>query len=209
MARMLLIHTARIVSAALVLLVTFSVEGSWFAQTGLTVMLMLLLIGGVVVLLVGVQSMERIIGFAQRKDFGVRANGDLRGDCHKVRSIFSCEVRDGANLSLAPKQFIRELRNIAHVNPAANHDSAFADRAQCLRHETPDGCEDDRRIHRFRRQGSRTSCPVRAEGPCEFLSFGITFACKYIDLPALKHRHLRNKVRGSAEAVNPKAPGVS
>ncbi|HLH30540.1 MAG TPA: hypothetical protein VKY31_05020 [Terriglobia bacterium] len=59
MARMLLIHTARIVSAALVLLVTFSVEGSWFAQTGLTVMLMLLLIGGVVVLLVGVRDLVR------------------------------------------------------------------------------------------------------------------------------------------------------
>ena len=56
---MLLIHTARIVSAALVLLVTFSVEGSWFAQTGLTVMLMLLLIGGVVVLLVGVRDLVR------------------------------------------------------------------------------------------------------------------------------------------------------
>ena len=54
----------------------------------------------------------------------------LRCNFQKLLSITACKIGDRSNDTLTPENFIGELRDVTHVDPPANHNSAFAQVAQ-------------------------------------------------------------------------------
>ena len=88
------------------------------------------------------------------------------------------------------------------MDAAANDGTAFADGFKSLRHEVAYRRKDDSRIKFFRRQVVRAAGPNRTEVESEFFCFFVCGPGESIDFPLLIRRHLRDDVRGSAEALN-------
>ena len=92
--------------------------------------------------------------------------------------------------------------NVAHVDAAADDGAAFADGFKSLRHQVAYRRKDDSRIKFFGRQFVRAAGPNRTEIESEFFCFFVCGPGESIDFPLLILCHLRDDVRGSAEAVN-------
>ncbi len=88
------------------------------------------------------------------------------------------------------------------MDAAADDGTAFADGFKSLRHEVAYRRKDDSRIEFFRRQFVRAAGPNRTEIESEFFCFFVCGPGESIDFPLLILCHLRDDVRGSAEAVN-------
>jgi hypothetical protein len=95
--------------------------------------------------------------------------------------------------SLAPQKRIRERRNVAHVNPAADHHAPLRDRLQCLRNERTDRCEKQRRIELVGRRLVTAARLSRAETQCELLGCVIAGARERIRA-LLMTRNLRDDI---------------
>ncbi len=87
------------------------------------------------------------------------------------------------------------------MDPGANHDAAFAHRAQRGRHERADRSEDERGVERRRGHLVGASRPPAAEGEREALSLLVARTGEREDLAPLMHRHLGEQVSCGAEAV--------
>lgn len=75
----------------------------------------------------------------------------MRGEREKLNSILPREIGDRDDPAFLPKQAVRKGRNVAHVNPGANDNAAFAHGRECGRHQLSNRRIDDRGIERFRR----------------------------------------------------------
>src|SRR6185312_3896415 len=100
-----------------------------------------------------------------------------------------------------PEDGIREARDIRHVNAAADNAPAFADRLQRRGHQRPDRRKDDGGVEWLRRVVIGVAGPVDAERAGEVLRACIARAREGHDAPSLPPQHLRQDVRGGAEAV--------
>src|SRR5579862_25443 len=128
---------------------------------------------------------------------------DLRGNGHKVLSIFPRQVRDGADLTLTPEQVIRKCRDIAHMDASTNDDPALADSSQRANDQLTCGREDNCGIEHDRRRLGRAAGPMRSQGTGEILSRGVAISSESVNLTSLIDRNLRYQMSSGAETVHP------
>src|SRR6185437_7658474 len=97
---------------------------------------------------------------------------------------------------------VRKGRDVAHVDAGTDDAAALADVAQCLRHERADRCEQDCRVELARRTLVAVTRPCRAEASRERLRGRVAPPRERENFAPLMPAHLRDHVRGCAEAVD-------
>src|SRR5262249_46641362 len=112
----------------------------------------------------------RSVGFGERKSFEECANGNFRGDAHELGGILPGEICDRAQDAFSPEKVIGELRNIAHVDPAANDNSSFANAPQSEWNYGSGRCEHNCGIKFVSGRILGSSGPYNAERPGEVLA---------------------------------------
>src|SRR6185437_1155532 len=105
--------------------------------------------------------------------------------------------------------FIGELRDVAHVDTAANDAAGLAHGLERERHERADRGEDDRRIEWYRRQFLGGAGPGGAEPARHLLARRVAGAGEGEDLATLPAQHLGQNVRRGTEAVEADAAAIA
>ena len=95
------------------------------------------------------------------------------------------------------------------MNPAANHNSAFREGAQCYRNKLTNRRKNNRGIELFRRHLVGTTGPLRAQLFRRFLSSLVACSREGKDFSALIKRNLCDQTRGIAKTVNAEAMRVA
>ena len=129
----------------------------------------------------------------------------LRGERQILTRVLAGEVRHGDEPAFTPKEFIGEGRNVAHVNPAANHHAALADRPERHRRQRPDRCEDDGCVQLVGRALLRGAGPDASKRSREFLGRCVSAPREGVDGLAVMHGELGEQVRRRPEAIEPKS----
>ena len=91
------------------------------------------------------------------------STGRPAAPAREVLAVGPREVRDRAQHALAPEQLVRERGDVAHVDAAADHAAALADRSQRRRHELARRGEDERGVELLRRRAESVARPLGAE----------------------------------------------
>src|SRR5207248_9720789 len=113
------------------------------------------------------------------------------------------QIRHGTNCSLVPKPLVRKRRNIAHVNPCADHVSPFPNGSQRHRHKFPRRRKDNRRIEQLGRQRPGITGPYRAERTSKGLPRQIARPRKRVNLSPLEAAYLSNDMGRRATTIKP------
>ena len=109
------------------------------------------------------KAFQRLIGFSQWKGLHGRSHRHTWGQGNELFRIPTSEIGHRAQNALFPEQVIREGRDVAHVNAAADHDAARGDSLQRPQHKLTRRREDDCRIELLWRQSLRIPSPDRAQ----------------------------------------------
>ena len=83
----------------------------------------------------GAQRCEGFVGLFERESFRRGADRDAGREVKEFVAVLAGEVGDGSERSFVPEKAIREWRDIAHMNSAANQDAAFGESAKRDGHE--------------------------------------------------------------------------
>src|SRR5215212_2533952 len=126
----------------------------------------------------------------------------LGRDGEEIDRVLAREVRDRYDLPFLPEIPVREARDVAHVDPSADHPPALANVAERDRDQRSDRRKQDRGIERHRRALVGAAGPDGAELRRKGLRLAIARARKGVDLAALPATHLRDDVRRGAETVD-------
>ncbi len=118
------------------------------------------------------------------------------------RRVGAGEVGDRAQHALAPQEFVRKGRDLAHVDAAADHRAALAHRAQRHRHQAADRREQHGGVERLGRRLGGGSGPGAAEAEREGAARGVVGPGEGEDAPSLPDCQLRDQVCGGAETVD-------
>src|SRR5690606_11196017 len=105
------------------------------------------------------QVVERLVGLLERVRRRLRLHAGLRRHAQEGDTVLAGQVRDGQELALFPQQRVRETRDVAHVDAAADDAAALADGLEGRGNERPDRREQDGGIEGLGRG------PVGAAGP--------------------------------------------
>jgi len=155
------------------------------------------------------QAGQGVVGGFEREGLDLRDDGDARSERKEFLAVQAGEVGDGTDATLLPQDFIRKRGNIAHVDPAADHNAAEVERAQGLGNEFAGGRENDGGIERVGRKGIGIARPKCADFFGEFLSPHITTAGEGVNFSPLEFCHLGDDVTGRAKAVDAQARAVA
>ncbi len=155
------------------------------------------------------QMRECLVGLRQGKMLGCRAYGHLWRQRQKRLGIAAREVRHRDDLTLPPEDFVRERRDVAHVDAGAYDPAALADSPQGQRNEIAGRREQDRSVEFHGRRFFGGACPHGAQLACEGLRDAVAGAREGEHLPALPHRNLRDDVRRGAKAIETQTPRLA
>ena len=155
------------------------------------------------------QGVESFVRLLERKSLCFSAHRHTRREREKFLAVASRQIGDRTDRPLLPQIVIGKRRDVAHVNPAADHGAAALEDAQRCGHERTDRREDDRGLQSLRRSFIRTARPLRTEPAREILRRHVTRAGEREDFAILVSRDLRDDVGRRAEAVNPKSLRVA
>ena len=144
-----------------------------------------------------------MVGLVEPITGGFGDDTHLRRQAQEFNPVLPREIRNRHELSLFPKQPIRETWNVTHVNPRANDASTLVNCFQSERHEIAHGRKNDCRIKWLRRQLVRTARPERAEASSEGLGGQISGSRKGKHGSSLPFCHLRDDMGRSTKAVEP------
>ena len=140
----------------------------------------------------GAKSIECNIRLFQREGFRLRLYRNARRDLEKFLGIAAGQVCYRSDHPLAPKIGIRKRWDVAHVNPAADDDTALSKRMQRRRNKRANGCENNCGVEFFRWLFIGTTDPFRTQLLCRLLSVFVAGPRKHEKLATLMKRYLRD-----------------
>jgi hypothetical protein len=155
------------------------------------------------------QSLQSFVCLLKREGLHRSLDRDPWGYVKELFAITAGEICHRAKAALPPKQFIREFRNIAHVNACADY---FASLCYCFEsqgNKSANRSKENRRIERSRRQFGRTARPYRTKRFRKLLPSRITRPSEGIYLAPPRSSNLDDYMRGRAESVDSQPAGVS
>src|SRR6185437_5715339 len=116
-------------------------------------------------------------------------HASITGHLQELVPVLPGEIGNRADFALFPEKFIGELRDVAHVDTAANDAAGLAHGLERERHERADRGEDDRRIEWYRRQFLGGAGPGGAEPARHLLARLVAGAGEGEDLATLPAQH--------------------
>src|SRR5207249_4326678 len=99
------------------------------------------------------QMLKSFVGLNQRKFLDRGADWNARRQRKKFLTVATSQIGYRANAALLPKKFVRERRDVAHVNAPADYNSTLAYSSESHRHQFSCRRKNNRSIEWFRRQG--------------------------------------------------------
>ena len=83
----------------------------------------------------GAQLRKRLVCLLEREFLHLGADRHARSEREELLAVAAGQVRDRAHDALAPEQLVGERRDVAHVDPGADHGATLADMAERCGHE--------------------------------------------------------------------------
>src|SRR5207247_3062484 len=88
---------------------------------------------------------ERLVRVLERERLDLRSHRDAWRELEELLAVAARQVGDRPQDALTPQELVGERRDVAHVDPGADHRPALRHRGPRRRHELAAGREDDRR----------------------------------------------------------------
>src|SRR5258707_664404 len=96
---------------------------------------------------------ESFVGLNERKCLDRGADWNARRQRKEFLTVATRQIGYRANAALLPEKFVRERRDVAHVNAPADYNSTLAHGTKSHGYQVACGRKNNRSIERFRRQG--------------------------------------------------------